>query len=111
MNVIHENGLSVGGELTVTEFRTPRSRITYCMKIIRVGSPCTESMGRLARSATSFINNTIVQAPNSRWAVNIKNQEHQQNVVVNNILLHSGPQRGSTKRIPAAKSVRTAYRL
>ena len=66
--------------------------------------------GAAGSIGNSVINNTIVQAANARWAVNIKNQSTS-NLVVNNILFHYGSRGGINIAADSLSGFRSDYNI
>ena len=92
-NVVFDNGSGGGSGINCDGVQNSKIQNNLLYNNHANGISLYRIDGAAGSIGNSVINNTIVQAANARWAVNIKNQSTN-NLVVNNILFHYGS-RGS----------------
>jgi parallel beta-helix repeat protein len=92
-NLISDNGRGGGSGINCDGVQDSRIQNNLLHNNHANGISLYRIDGAAGSTGNSVINNTVVQATDSRWAVNIKNRSTN-NVVANNILMNEGP-RGS----------------
>ena len=92
-NVVFDNGSGGGSGINCDGVQDSKIQNNLLYNNHSNGISLYRIDGAAGSIGNSVINNTIVQAADARWAVNIKNQSTS-NLVVNNILFHDGS-RGS----------------
>jgi parallel beta-helix repeat protein len=92
-NVVFDNGPGGGSGINCDGVQDSKLQNNLLYNNHAYGVSLYRIDGAAGSTGNSVTNNTIVQAADGRWAVNIKNQSTN-NLVANNILLHRGS-RGS----------------
>ena len=92
-NIVHDNGGAGASAINCDGVQNSIIRNNLLYNNHSSGISLFRIDGAAGSTRNSVINNTVVQASDSRWAVNIKNQSTN-NLVVNNILFNDGS-RGS----------------
>lgn len=92
-NIIHHNGAGGASGINCDGVQKSVIRNNLLYKNLSSGISLFKIDGAAGSINNYVINNTIVQPPKARWAINIKNQSIN-NHVANNILIHTGS-RGS----------------
>jgi parallel beta-helix repeat protein len=92
-NVVFDNGQGGGSGINCDGVQNSRIQNNVLYNNHSSGVSLYKIDAAAGSIGNFVINNTIVQAPNSRWAINIKNNSTN-NVVVNNVLINKGS-RGS----------------
>jgi len=92
-NLIFENGKGGGSGINCDGVQDSKFQNNLLYNNHSSGISLYRIDGAASSTGNSVINNTIVQAADARWAVNVTNKSTN-NVIVNNILFHKGS-RGS----------------
>ena len=92
-NVIADNGRGGGSGINCDGVQDSKIQNNLLYDNHGSGISLYRIDGAAGSTGNSVVNNTVIQAADSRWAVNIKNRSTN-NLVANNILLNVGP-RGS----------------
>jgi parallel beta-helix repeat protein len=92
-NIVRDNGAAGASGINCDGVQGSVIRNNLLYRNQSSGISLFREDGAAGSSGNRIVNNTIVQPPKSRWAVNIKN-ESTHNRVFNNILVNAGP-RGS----------------
>jgi parallel beta-helix repeat protein len=89
-NVIHGNGVDGGSGINMDGVQNSRIENNLLYDNHASGISLYRINGGGPSSGNVVVNNTVVQADDGRWALNIQNASTG-NTVLNNILLHGGP--------------------
>jgi hypothetical protein len=88
-NVVLDNGRTGGSAINCDGVQQSRIQNNLLVNNHSNGISLFRIDGAAGSIGNSVINNTVVQAADARWAINIKN-ESKDNLVANNILFHTG---------------------
>jgi hypothetical protein len=88
-NVIFENGKGGGSGINCDGVQDSKFQNNLLYNNYSSGISLYRGDGGAGATGNSVINNTIVQAADARWAVNITDKSTN-NVIANNVLLHKG---------------------
>ena len=109
-NVVFDNGSGGGSGINCDGVQDSKIQNNLLYNNHANGISLYRIDGAAGSIGNSVINNTIVQAANARWAVNIKNQSTS-NLVVNNILFHYGSRGGINIAADSLSGFRSDYNI
>jgi parallel beta-helix repeat protein len=109
-NVIHDNGLGGASGINCDGIQKALIRNNLLYNNHSSGISLYRGDGAAGSIGNRIINNTIIQATKSRWAVNIKN-ESTNNLVENNILLNKGPRGSINVSMDSLAGLRSDYNV
>src|SRR5271157_510468 len=109
-NVVFDNGSGGGSGINCDGVQNSKIQNNLLYNNHASGISLYRINGAAGSIGNSVINNTIVQAANARWAVNIKNKSTN-NLVVNNILFHNGSRGGINIAADSLSGFRSDYNI
>lgn len=109
-NVIFENGKGGGSAINCDGVQDSKFQNNLLYNNRAGGISLFRGDGAAGSTGNSLINNTIVQAADARWAVNITGQSTN-NLIANNILLHKGSKGSITVSADSLPGLRSDHNI
>ncbi len=109
-NIVHDNGGGGASAINCDGVQNSIIRNNLLYNNHSSGISLFRIDGAAGSTRNSVINNTLVQASDSRWALNIKNQSTN-NLVVNNILFNDGPRGSINVSADSLSGLRSDYNI
>ncbi len=109
-NLVFDNGGSGGSGINCDGVQNSKVQNNFLYDNHSSGISLFRIDGADGSAGNSLINNTIIQAADRRWAINIKNKSTN-NVVVNNILFHKGSKGSNNVSADSLRGLRSDHNI